>query len=351
MILNDDHKYPYAINGDGLPIYIDDVNKENRKSTHYHCYGCGKELFPVLGEKRKHHFRHEKDAACDPDKYLHEFAKATIKKRFDEKDTFVVKYKAEYVCEKYGVCNLAKEYNWRECKHEGVYDLDLKKFYDTCEPEKGYYQELPDGKKKYIADLMLKDSNDPSKKQTCIEVWKTHECTEDKKENGGRIIEVKINIEEDATKELTESESVRFFNFKRTIKQEPQRTFKHIKLLPGIYEKVIVTDESSCSEGLAFDPKAEKEVIISTKEISPDDTRLFYYALTKLPCFNLCNYAAMNRLTRALICKRNKQNCPCEEFSYNIQYGEQILKLFRDTPYWTQNSEEESRKDDLTAKE
>ena len=341
MILNDDHKYPYAINGDGLPIYIDDVNEENRKSTHYYCYGCGKELFPVLGTKRKHHFRHEKDAICDPNKYLHEFAKAAIKKRFDESDTFVVYYNVEYECEKYDKCDFVKDYNWQECKHRGVYELDLKKHYDTCVSEKGYYQELPDGKRKYIADLMLKDSRNPSKEQVCIEVWVTHECTEDKKNNGGRIIEVKINIEDDASKELKESESIRFYNFKRTIHQEPQRVFKHVKLLPGIYGKVIVTDESSCSEGLIYDLKGEKEVIISSTKISPDSTKLFYYTLFKLPLFDLCNYAAMNRLTRTLTCKIKRQKCPCEVFSYNTQYGKQILKQFNDIPYWIQNSEEE----------
>ncbi|MBR2195906.1 MAG: hypothetical protein IJ911_09860 [Salinivirgaceae bacterium] len=66
------HKYPFAINDDGLPIHIDNISQENRKQTHYYCYGCGAELFPVLGEKREHHFRHEKDAICDPDKYLHD---------------------------------------------------------------------------------------------------------------------------------------------------------------------------------------------------------------------------------------------------------------------------------------
>ena len=77
-MLTTPHKYPFAINDDGKPIFIDDVTQENRRHTHYHCYGCGAELFPVLGGARKHHFRHEKDAICDPNKYLHEYVQYQI---------------------------------------------------------------------------------------------------------------------------------------------------------------------------------------------------------------------------------------------------------------------------------
>lgn len=261
------HKYPFAINDGGKPIYIDDVTPENRRHTHYHCYGCGAELFPVLGDERKHHFRHEKDAICDPDKYLHEYAKAVIKRRFEESDIFEVAYKAKKVCNQKEECQFAAQFKWQECEsEEGLYKVNLKEYYDTCLEEKGYYQILPDGKRKYIADLILLNSNDQSIPHTCIEIWVTHECTEDKKINGGRIIEVKILEEKDASRPLVESDDeilpVRFFNFQREVPIESSKTFRHLKILPSLKCKVLVIDDTSCKEGLQYDPKASHEIIL-----------------------------------------------------------------------------------------
>ena len=186
---NNNYTYPYAINEDGKPVHIEEITKENRHDCHYHCYGCGSELFPVLGDIREHHFRHGKGSTCDPNKYLHEFAKAEIKKKFDMSDSFVVRYQAHQKCKKADKCDFHKQYHWSECECDGLYAVDLKQFYDTCTSEKGYYQELPDGNKRYVADLFLSHSQKPENKQVCIEVWVTHECTEEKKQNGGRIIE------------------------------------------------------------------------------------------------------------------------------------------------------------------
>ena len=93
------HRYKYAISDAGTPIFIDDITQENRRDTAYTCAGCGRQLFPVLAEKRERHFRHEKDSECsDYNRYLHEYAKAVLKKRFDENDTFIVQYYAYQEC-------------------------------------------------------------------------------------------------------------------------------------------------------------------------------------------------------------------------------------------------------------
>ena len=74
------HRYKYAISDAGTPIFIDDNTQENRRDTAYTCAGCGRQLFPVLGDVREHHFRHEKDSECsDYNRYLHEYAKAVLK--------------------------------------------------------------------------------------------------------------------------------------------------------------------------------------------------------------------------------------------------------------------------------
>lgn len=342
------HKYPFAINDDGLPIHIDNISQENRKQTHYYCYGCGAELFPVLGEKREHHFRHEKDAICDPDKYLHEFAKATIKKRFDESKKFIVKYNATQVCNRYDNCEFSK-YGWQECKHDVLYELDLKQYYDTCSLEKGYYADLPDGQKKYIADIILTNSQNPQQSSTTIEIWVTHECTEDKKQNGGRIIEIKITCEKDASREIVENEHddlpIRFYNFKNTIEIEPLRKFKHIKLLPGITGKVVVTDETICNEGLNYDVKAENEIIISTTDIDVSKLESLYFAKCnengmKIPYIRFCEYGSITQQkdkSENLHCQylSYEGHCLCKYYKYSSQKAKRIIEQ-NDIPYWEQ---------------
>ena len=328
------HKYPFAINEDGKPIHINEVSENNRKTFRFHCYGCGARLFPVLGDIQ-HHFRHEKDAICDPNKYLHEFAKATIKKRFDENEHFIVEYNTTKICKHKQTCKFATQFQWEECVYDSIEQLDLKEYYDTCTAEKGYYQELPDGRKKYIADLILTNSQDESIPPICIEIWVNHECTEDKKQNGGRIIEIKITCEQDAKRPLIESDDeklpIRFFNFKRTIEIEPSRKFKHVKLLPGIFRKVIVTDETLCSEGLQFDPKGENEVIFSTTNIQPNLLSILYDAKCNEKGYVkqtmlFCEYGIfVNVQTWQLGCRYNKK-CPCEYYTHNLEKAKSFLK-------------------------
>ena len=176
--MKDDFKYPYAKTDDDELICIESINKDNRNDHHYYCYGCGKELVPVLGNIREHHFRHkEKSVNCDRNKYLHEFAKNKIKERFETSEHFYVKYNAKRKCKKKDECKLSK-LNWEECYADGLYKIDLKEFYDTCTLEKCYSVENAD--ERYIADLLLTDSKDQSRKPIGIEIWVTHECSEEK---------------------------------------------------------------------------------------------------------------------------------------------------------------------------
>ncbi len=338
------HTYPYAIGEDGKPISINEITKETRHKSHYFCYGCGAELFPVLGDKKEHHFRHEKDNICDPDKYLHEFAKATLKKRFDESETFIVQYYAKQICKFADKCDLYKQYGWTECKHEGLYDVDLKKYYDTCTPEKGYYQDLPAGKKKYIADLKLTNSQEPERAPISLEVWVTHECTEDKKQNGGRIIEIKINCEKDANRPIIENDDeplpIHFYNFKNPVEIESGRKFKHVKIMPGLRGKVVVTDETPCSEGICYDPKGENEIILSTTNLDINSMELLYAIKINergLICRHqqICeNGHISQRIFRCQYVNRYPSQCPCNNFKYSKQKGEIIMKQFKDIPIW-----------------
>lgn len=338
---NETYTYPYAIGDEGKPISITEITKQSRHDSRYYCYGCGAELFPVLGDKREHHFRHEKGSICDPDKYLHEFAKATLKKKFEENNTFVVKYNARQICKNANNCELYKLYGWPECEHEGLYEIDLKKYYDICIPEKGYYQDLPDGRKKYVADLILTNSQEPARAPISLEVWVTHECTEDKKQNGGRIIEIKINCEKDANRPIIENDDdplpIHFYNFKNPVEIESGRKFKHIKIMPGLGQKVVVTDETPCSEGLLYDPKGENEVILSTTSLDVNSMELLY----AIKCnergitfshLQICENGHIHQKT--LRCQYLHRQCPCGNFKYSKQKGEKIMEMFKNIQIW-----------------
>jgi hypothetical protein len=343
------HKYPFAINeADGKPIYIEKLTKENKDLYSYRCFGCDAKLFPILGNIREHHFRHEKGCSCDPNRYLHEYAKGELKKRFDEEDSFIVKGNVKRVCNKAESCELKKQYNWPECEKEEFVTIDLKKLYDTCTSEKGYYQDLPDGNRKYIADLILTNSKDKTIPPVVLEVWVTHECTEDKKRNGGQIIEIKINKEEDAKRPIIESNDellpIRFYNF--IIKDlEPSRKFKHLKLQVTDPKHVSKVDETLCSEGLQFDPDAFCEVIFS----QPDKLSVKHMDLLAVLCEEKRTPIKLTKYCR--ICEHafnedkksfgfkciyyNLYGNHCMYFKYSKQKGEAIKDEFK-YPYWTQ---------------
>lgn len=350
------HKYPFAINDDGKPIYIENVTPESRCHSHYYCYGCGAELFPVLGKVREHHFRHKKDAICDPNKYLHEYAKAEIKRRFDENEKFEVRYYAKRECRLKETCKLTNIFHPKECVSDGLYLINLKDYYDTCIAEKGFYQTLPDGKQKYIADLMLKSSQHPERKPVCIEIWVTHECTEEKKNSKMRLIEVKINTESDACHPIIESSNdserpIHFYNFRKNINVTPSKTsFRHYK----IKDEQIRVETIPCNEEL-YDKDAKYELIVPT-DVSNEDGCILYFiylnskGLTvKHPFLCARGIYSSNKEKAFVSCKylfgANKM-CPCPNFVYSKIKKEQFLKKrFRDTLYLYRDNIDDKEKD------
>jgi len=75
--------------------------------------------------------------------------------------------------------------------------INLRKLYDTCSIEKGA--------DKYIADLLLTNSQDKTIKPMFLEVFVTHKCTDEKIASGYPIIEIKINQKEDADNAIIEN--------------------------------------------------------------------------------------------------------------------------------------------------
>lgn len=346
--MKDDFKYPYAKTDDDELICIKSINKDNRNDYHYYCYGCGKELVPVLGNIREHHFRHkEKSVNCDRNKYLHEFAKNKIKERFETSEHFYVWYNAKRKCKKKDECELSK-HNWEECYADGLYKIDLKEFYDTCTLEKCYSIENDD--ERYIADLLLTNSKDQSRKPIGIEIWVTHECSEEKKQSKkNRIIEIKIEKESDALREIIEKVEnelpIRFFNFKRYVLLDPSKKLYHCKIDAN---NNVVKDELLCSE-MSFDDNSKYELYADIVKLSDEDK--FNFVSTKLNdngfcvpncllCSNMMICNSLLKIERCYIrgiekgvCYKNKRYRNCPYYKYASNKGYHLLHKFKEILY------------------
>ncbi|MBR5037512.1 MAG: hypothetical protein IKX65_02190 [Prevotella sp.] len=204
-------KYPVAVTSDGQLVSAIELDKERVKCDGMHFYspGCERddeeEMQFIARKHRKgvtKFFRHKPGYIKDkkePDRYLHNYAELRLKQRFDEsKETgkFFVKYYVEEGCPYYKECRVKDVINCQGNQYLTLKQLNLRELYDTCTIEKG--------EDKYIADLLLESSKNPIQ-PTLLEVLVTHKCSDEKKESGKRIIEIKIVKEEDAENEIIEN--------------------------------------------------------------------------------------------------------------------------------------------------
>ena len=198
-------EYPEAVTADGKLVSAIEIEKgsDDWEELKYYFPGCeGDEEEEMLFIQRRHKngvtkfFRHRPGYIGDrnePDRYLHNFAELRIKQRFDDSQSsgeFPVQYYVVEQCPESSACKLKANL---KCKGEPkpiLKTLNLRKLYDTCSIEKGA--------DKYIADLLLTNSQDDSIKPMFLEVFVTHKCTEEKIDSGYPIIEIKINQKEDA---------------------------------------------------------------------------------------------------------------------------------------------------------
>ena len=229
-------KYQYAFIDEDRKkmISINEITSDNRKQYNFRCVGCGQELLPraITSKCRKPHFYHKEAVNCSGETYLHKLTKHIIKNKFDTQPTFFIKYA------------ITKECNTAECKYRNprcreeyfTYQIDLKKYYDTCTEEA-----TVNG---YVADILLTDSKKPDREPVLIEVCVSHPCDDDKRNSGLRIIELRIREEQDAIQlqnmnSLQESTDIQqkekglkveFISFKKVFKKPFQ-----IKLQRYIY--------------------------------------------------------------------------------------------------------------------
>ena len=142
------------------------------------------------GTKRMHHFAHASGVDCEGayETMLHLLAKERIQDAFITHDTFNIEYEYRSYCRKVKECTF---FRYGDCYEASRKIFNLKKYYDSCE------QELPYDTIKRRSDLKIFSKSNPNLKPVYIEFFVTHASEIEKLHSGEKIIEIKIDSEED----------------------------------------------------------------------------------------------------------------------------------------------------------
>ena len=271
-------EYPEAVTAEGKLVSAIIIEKgseawEGVKFYFPGCEGDEEEEMLFIQRKRKNgvtkFFRHRPGYIGDrnePDRYLHNYAELRIKQRFDDSQSsgeFPVQFYVVKQCPENSACKLKANL---KCKGEPkpvLKTLNLRKLYDTCSIEKGA--------NKYIADLLLTNSQDESVKPMFLEVFVTHKCTEEKIASEYPIIEIKINQKEDADNAIIENagEVVNEFMFMQSENKNP--------LPPIVFYgfKRDIPYNSYVNYGNFLLTKKENELIVDCRAIACKDVEEF----------------------------------------------------------------------------
>ena len=306
-------EYPEAVTADGLLVSAFNLDKEcvKRDGMRFYFPGCEGDVEEEMQFiERKYSggvtkfFRHMRGYIGDrnePDRYLHNYSELRLKQRFDKSEKtgeFYVQYYTEKECPHYGECKIKNYVNCQGNKQLVLNKLNLRDYYDTCTIEKG--------EDKYIADLLLENSKKPIPK-IMLEVFVTHECSEEKKNSGIRIIEMKIEKKEDADNEIIENAGdlvdnylfmktdgkpqippIKFYNFKHSTDFADYikcGNFLLTKKENGLYAdcKIIACNEikDNITEDCAF------SLLIPIEELKEKDGYLDFYEIGMAIAYDL----------------------------------------------------------------
>lgn len=186
---------------------IDIQETPGLNNQQFFCPHCHNEMIPKRGNIRQWHFAHKSDK-CSYDKYLHSIAELMIMDWFNNNESIILSLDNYEKCDRYDSCVF---YDKENCRETIKSQYDLKKYYSKCIKEHRHGS--------FIADLYCESNTNPNS-PIFIEIFVTHECNQEKKSSGIRIIELTIQSEDDirdivSSTQLIESEKVRLYNFKR----------------------------------------------------------------------------------------------------------------------------------------
>ena len=290
--------YGYAYNENKQIVCIHDIDVDYRKKHKFDCIHCGGEMIASLKDDyRRKHFRHKNIAECEYKDYLHTLSEHLFKETYDSASTFFLKHQKNLEC-----ITQSCKYKNRDCDSMTVpHNVNLKELYPYCDIEKGIKGK--DGNN-YVADILLK-SDKPDVPPLLIEIFYTHECTEQKKMSGLQIAEIKVNSEEDIknicqAKEIVKDEGVSLYNFNLIErKQLESKILRYVyKKEAGSYTTLIPCKEASVVKD--DNSSLEMNVIKHNSYVRDKDIELYInkrYKLGKIcepTCDNCAHYYQYN---------------------------------------------------------
>lgn len=179
----------YALNEKGELVHIDSV--PNGNDCGCICPACNKPLQGKNnGTHRTHHFAHQSGVDC-PTAYessLHLLAKKKIQEAFYESQVITISFEYKSCCKMIDTCHYMK---YNDCIERTIKTFNLKDFYDVCEQEISY------NNVNRRSDLKFSSSQYPNRAPLYLEIYVTHASDDTKLHSGNKIIEAKIENEED----------------------------------------------------------------------------------------------------------------------------------------------------------
>lgn len=291
----------YALDSSGNIVYIQAANPDKEAFFCLHCY---QQMVAKQGKVRQWHFAHKVlSPNCSYESYLHSLAKFLILQKLRSEQSFRIEITAPFSCANKETCLWYEDSCKEPCKWTGYKNFDLKKFYNTFEVESAYDN--------FRADILLSNS---IKKfaPVFIEIYVSHPCEQQKIDSGNKIIELKINSEDDI-KSIVDSSiitedgnRIRFYNFNPP--EEASGPPPHLKPLLkfSVYESLkMYCSYTDCLNFTQHNRKAIFELTLDTSFNFSSKTSLYDYGALVLyehdNTFQVCNLCRYHR-TRDMLC-------------------------------------------------
>lgn len=277
-------KYQYAYDENNNIIDIKNIDSEYRKEHSFHCIGCNGKMKANFCKTKTDYFSHYGDS-CSSETYLHELAKKVFKQKFENYTSVLLQFEQSDLCDNHQTCAF---YKFSLCSKKNEKIFDLKDFYNVCQEEKVI--------DKYKADLLLSDSKGKYKKPILIEIFVTHQCTEDKINSRLKIIEFKIESELDIRKLLDQpikkdSERIKLYGFKEESNDKIQLGNRLIRKITFYDNGKYRVNEINCRS--VSEVKKESESLIDIylpKTLYNKDVSIASILAGRKCCF-LCKYS------------------------------------------------------------
>ena len=322
----------YAQIEDGTFIKASEVVKSQRHLHKFRCPSCGEEMNVRLGEKRIKHFAHKPNSnkKCTYESYLHALAKKQICRWFNSQDDIPLIIKTPTKC---SVADTCKWFDCSLCERTVDNNINLKKLFSCCEVEKEYDK----GGKTYRADILCYNKKKDGT-PLFIEINVKHPCETEKTSSGIKIIEVKIESEEDIeefiSNPIMRSRKVEFYNFTPKVQFDNNIKIDIVKY--KLCSNGLCLPEVATCKDYAINRTGDIEVSVRLNDVESSDINVFgkmlAYKIRNVVSSELCKWKGLEYSKNIFHCNclkilgadrscydRKASGCPY--FEPNVRYN------------------------------